>query len=176
MAWKARGSGEAGRNPRVRPVPEPELSRIFVDGTGEASRGGREAEGDSRAATVSVGVGASLLGVLTAEVVREDMLREARKGARGEKSRVGHMGSAVNGGWLAVSVLVTRDVFAALRYSYNLVGTGAFRWGVKVGFKWYSSGIWAGTNCCSIAFERTVPCGEVRAATSWVARKASRRW
>ena len=106
-AWKTRGSGEAGRNPWVRSVPEPELSRISVDGTGEVSRGGHEAEGDGRAAPVSVGVGAVLLGVLTVEVVREDILREARKGARCEKSRGGHMGPAVNGGWLAVSVLVT---------------------------------------------------------------------
>ena len=56
------------------------------------------AERDSRAATVFVGVEAVLLGVLTVEVVRQDILREARKGARGEKSRAGHMGSAANGG------------------------------------------------------------------------------
>ena len=109
-AWKARGSGEAGRNPRVQPVPESELSRISVDGTGELSRGGRKVEGDGRAATVSVGVGAAFLGVLTVEVVRENMLREARKGARGEKSRGGHMWPAVNKRRLAVSV-------AAIRYS-----------------------------------------------------------
>ena len=147
-AWKARGSGEAGRNPRVRPVLEPELSRISVDGTGEMSRGGREAEGDGRAATVSVGVGAILLGVLTVEVVREDMLREARKGPRGEKSRGGHVGRAVNGGWLAVSILVTRGVVVAIRYSYNLPETGAFRWGVRVRYERYSSGIWAETIFC----------------------------
>ena len=119
-AWKARGSGEAGRNPRVRPVSEPELSRISLDGIGEVSRGGREAEGDGRAATVSVGVGAVLLGVLTVEVVRDDMLREALKGARGEKSRGVHMGPAVNGGCSAMGVLVTRGVVAAIRYSNNL--------------------------------------------------------
>ena len=119
-AWKACGSGEAGRNPRVRPVPEPELSRISVDGTGEVSRGGREADGDGRVAMVSVGVGAVLLGVLTVEVIQEDMLREARKGARGEKSRGGHMRPAVNGGCSAMSILVKRGVVAAIRYSYNL--------------------------------------------------------
>ena len=74
VAWKARGSGEAGRNPRVRPVPESELVRIAVESTGEVSRGGREAEGDGRVAMVSVGVEAVLVGALTVEVVREDML------------------------------------------------------------------------------------------------------
>ena len=65
-AWKARGGiGEAGRNLGVRPVPEPELSRIFVDGTGELSSGGRVAEGDGRAATVSVGEKLALLRALT---------------------------------------------------------------------------------------------------------------
>ena len=98
-ARKARvGSGKSGRNPRVRPIPEPELSRMSVDGTGEVSRGGRVAEGDGRVATVSVGVEAGLLRVLTVEVVGEDMLREARKGARGEKSQRGYMGPAVSGG------------------------------------------------------------------------------
>ena len=119
-AWKARGGrGEAGRNPRVRPVPEPEMSRIAVDVTGEVPRGRCVAKGDGGAATVSVGVEAVLLGVLTVEVVREDMLREARKGATGEKSRGGHMGPAVNGGCSVMSVLVTRGVVAAILYSYN---------------------------------------------------------
>ena len=104
------------------------------------------------------------------------MLREAPKGASGEKSRGGHMGPAVNEGWLAVSVLVTRGMVAAIRYSYNLSETGAIRWGVKVGCERYSSEIWAGIFFCCIVFERTVPCGEVSVATSWVARKASRRW
>ena len=150
--------------------------RISVESPGEVSRGGREAEGDGRAATVSVGVGAVLVGVLTVEVVREDMLREARKGTGGETSRERYRGPAVNGGWLAVSVLVTRGVVAGIRYSYNLPGTGAFRWGVKGRLERYSSGVWAGTIFCCIVFERTVPCREVGAATSWVARIASRRW
>ena len=106
------GSEEAGRNPRVRPVPELELARISVVGTGEVPRGGRVAEGDGEAV---------LLRVLAGEVVGEDMLREAREGARGEKSQGGHMWPAVNGGWLAVSVLVTRGVVAGIRYSYNLL-------------------------------------------------------
>ena len=99
------------------------------------------------------------------------MLREARKGARGEKARGGYMGSVVKGGWLAASV-VTRGVVAGIRYSY----TGACRWGVKGSFERYISGIWAGTISSSIAFERTVLGGEVSSATSRVARKASRRW
>ena len=67
-------------------------------------RGGCVAEGESRAVTVFVGVEAVLLGVLTAEMVWQNMLREARKGARGEKSRGGHMGSAANGGCSAMSI------------------------------------------------------------------------
>ena len=86
------------------------------------------------------------------------------------------MGPAVNGGWLAVSVLVTRGVVLGIRYSYDLPETVSCRWGVKGRFELYSSGIWAGTFFCCIVFERTVPWGEVSAATSWVARKASRRW
>ena len=113
----ARGSGASERNPRVRPVPKPELPRMSVEGTGEVSRGGREAEGDDEAV---------LLSVLEAEVVEENMLRETRKGARGEKSQEGYMGPTVKGGWLAASV-VTRGVVAGIRYSY----TGACRWGVK---------------------------------------------
>ena len=79
----ARGSGAAGRNPQVRPVPEPELPRMSVEGTGEVSRGGHEAEGDG---------GAVLWSVEEAEVVGKDILREARKGARGKKSRGGTWG------------------------------------------------------------------------------------
>ena len=162
-AWKARGRGEAGRNPRVRPVPEPELLRMSVEGTGEASRGGREAEEDGVAV---------LLRVLEGEVVGGNMLQEARKGTRGEKSRGGHMGPVVKGGWLAASVLVIREVVAGIRYSY----TGACRWGVKGRVERYILGIWAGTIFSSIAFECTVPGGDVGLATSRVARKASRRW
>ena len=91
LALKAlRGRGESGRNPRVRPVLEPEMSRIAVDSTGEVLRGGCAAEGDGGAATVlSEDAEAVLLVVLAVEVVREDMLREARKEARDEKSRGG---------------------------------------------------------------------------------------
>ena len=67
-----------------------------------------------------MGVEAVLLGALVAEVVREDMLREARKGARGKKSRGGYMGPAAKGGWSAMSVLVTGGVGAAILYSYDL--------------------------------------------------------
>ena len=101
---KARGSGAAGRNPGVRPVPEPVLSRMSVSGTGERSRGGRVAEGNDEAV---------LLFFLGSEEVEEDMPRETRNGARGEKSPGGHTRS-VKGGWLATSV-VTRGVVAEIR-------------------------------------------------------------
>ena len=141
------GRGELGRNPRVRPVPEPEMSRKAVDATGEVLRGGCVVEGDGGAAMVlsvdaevglltfltevvaevdggaamvlSVDAEAVLPAFLVAEVVRENMLREARKGAGGEKSRGGHMEPAVKGCCSAMSVLVTRDVVAAIIYSYN---------------------------------------------------------
>ena len=106
-------------------------------------RDGRVAEGDREAV---------LLRVLAGEVVGEDLLREARKVARGEKSRAGHMEPAVNEHWLALSVLVTRGVVAGIRYSYNLPETGPCRWGVKGRFKRYGSGIWAGTIFCCIIF------------------------
>ena len=80
------------------------------------------------------------------------MLREARKEVRGEKSRGGHMEPAVNEGWLALSVLVTRGVVAGIRYPYNLPEPGACRWGVKGRFERYGSGIWAGTIFCCIVF------------------------
>ena len=148
------GRGELGRKPRVRPVPEPEMSRKGVDATGEVLRGGCVTEGDDGAAMDTVGaeaglltflaevvaevdggaamvlsVGAEevLLAFLAKEVVREDMLREARQGAGGEKLRGGHMGPAVKGGWSAMSVLVTRGIVAAILYSYNFPRTGAFR-------------------------------------------------
>ena len=62
---------------------------MAVDVTGEVPRGGCVAEGDGGVATMSVGVEAFLLGALAAEVVREDMLREAGKGAREEKCEGG---------------------------------------------------------------------------------------
>ena len=131
------GTGESGLNPRVRPVPEPEMSRKAVDATGEVLRGGCVAEVDGRAAMIfsmeaeavllgslaadddaamvlSEEAEAVLLGFLAAEVVREDMLREARKGAGGEKLRGRHIEPAVKGGCSASSVLVTRGIVAVI--------------------------------------------------------------
>ena len=85
---KARGNWAAGRIPGVRPVPEPVLPRMSVDGPGDRSRGGWDAEGDDEAVLVRV---------MGAEVVEEDMLREARNGARDEKSRGGYIGSVKGG-------------------------------------------------------------------------------
>ena len=101
------------------------------------------------------------------------------KGSQGDKRRTiarGVQGASGKWSWLAVSVLVTRCGVAGKRYSYNLPETGACRWGVKGRLERYRLGFWAGTFYCSIAFERTVPYGGVRAATSWVARKEFRRW
>ena len=85
------------------------------------------AEVDGGAAMVlSVDAEAILLAFLAAEGVREDMLREARKGAGGEKLRGGHMEPAVKGDCSAMSVLVTRGIVAAILYSCNFSRTGAF--------------------------------------------------
>ena len=144
------GRGESGLNPRVRPVPEPEMSRKAVDATGEVLRGGYVVEVDGGAAMVfsmeaeavllgflatdgdaamvlSMEAEAVLLGFWAAEVVREDMLREARKGTGGEKLRERHIEPAVKGGCSASSVLVTRGIVAAILYSCNFPRTGAFR-------------------------------------------------
>ena len=83
-ARKARvGSGESGRNPRVRPVPETELAQFSVVGTGEVPRDERVADGDGEAV---------LLRVLATGVVREDMLREVRKEAMAKKREGGTWG------------------------------------------------------------------------------------
>ena len=87
-ARKARvSSGESGRNPRMWPVPEPELARLSVVGTGEVPRNGRVAEGDGEAV---------LLRVLAGEVMGEDMLREARKQAKGRKLARGAHGAGLS--------------------------------------------------------------------------------
>ena len=104
---KVRGNGAAGRSPGVRLVPEPVLARRSVAGIGERSRSGRGAEGGGEAVRVSV------LGDVVAEVVEEDMLREARNGASGENSRGGRRRS-VKGGRLATSI-VTRGAVAEIR-------------------------------------------------------------
>ena len=112
----------------VWPVPEPEISRKAVDATGEVLRGGCVAEVDGGAARVfSMEAETVLLGFLAADVVREHMLRKARKGAGGEKSRGGHIEPAVKEGCPAISVLVTHGIIAAILYSCNFPGTGAFR-------------------------------------------------
>ena len=118
------GRGESGRN--YWPHPR----RNAVDATGEVLRGGCVAEVDGGASMIfsmeaeavlleflaadgdaamvlSMEAEAVLLGFLAAEVVREDMLRKARKGAGSEKSRGGHIEPAVKGGCFAISVLVT---------------------------------------------------------------------
>ena len=122
------GTGKAGRRPRVRPAPEPEMSRRAAGTTGEVLTGGGMAEVDDGVAAVfplSFGAGLAAEGeavlvevvlaaevALAAAVVEADMLREARKGARGEKSRGGYSRPAVKWGCSAVSVLLTRGVVA----------------------------------------------------------------
>ena len=97
---KVRGSGAVGRNPGVQPVPEPVLDRMSVGGIGKRSKSGPGAEGGGeavlemilRAEVLVVGLGDGV-----AEVLEEDVLREARNGARGEKLRGGHTRSEKGG-------------------------------------------------------------------------------
>ena len=113
---KARGSGTVGRNPGVRPVPEPVLARRSMGDISERSRSGPGAErGDEAVLVVILGAEVLMLdlGDGVAEVLEEDMLREARNGARGEKPRGGRTRS-VKEGWLATSV-VTRGAVAETR-------------------------------------------------------------
>ena len=113
---KVRGSGTVGRNPGVQPVLEPVLARRSVGGSGERFRSGPRVEGGDEAVLVVI-LGAEVpvpgWGDEVAEMVEEDMLREARKGARGEKSRGGYT-RLVKGGWLATSI-VTREAVAEIR-------------------------------------------------------------
>ena len=135
---------------------------MSVDGNGERSRGGRGAEGDCKAVLVLV---------LGAEAVEEDMLREARNGARGEKSRGG-----------AHAVGEGRMVSHERRYSRGgrrntiVVHRSMSLRGERKRQTGYIFFIRAGTisYSASITFERMVS-GEEAAATSQVARKASRR-
>ena len=95
--------------------PRPPQSLNPSEGIGERSRSGRGAEGGGEAVLVRVSGAGVLVLVLRDEVadeVQEDMLREARHGARGEKSQGGHTRS-VKGGWLATSV-VTRGSVAEI--------------------------------------------------------------
>ena len=115
MAKEARGSGTAGRKPGVRPVLEPVMAQRSVGAMGERSRSGPGGEGGGEAVLVmTLGAEVPELG-LGDEVgeVGEDMLREARNGARDEKSRGGYTRS-VKGGWLATRV-VTRGAVAEIR-------------------------------------------------------------
>ena len=104
---KVRGIAAVGRNPGVRPVPEPVLARRSVGGIDERSKSGPGAEGGGEVVLMVT------LGDDVAEVLGEDMLREARNGARGEKSRGGGTRS-VKGGLLATSV-VTRGAVVEIR-------------------------------------------------------------
>ena len=115
MAREACGSGTVGRKPGMRPVLEPVVARRSVGAMGERSKSGPGAEGGGEAILVVTVAEVPVLGLGDAmvDVVGEDMLLEARKGARGEKSRGGTT-RTVKGGWLATCV-VTRGVVAEVR-------------------------------------------------------------
>ena len=84
------GTGESRRSPRVRSAPEPEISRKVAGATGEVLTGGGVAAVGDGAAIFPKGCATGLAAegevVLVAERAEEDMLEEAREGAKGEKS------------------------------------------------------------------------------------------
>ena len=99
---KARWRGAAGRSPGVRPVLEPVFVRLSGEGGGEKSRRGRGAERAGEAAEL-------ILEGAVAEVVMKGMvLLEARKAARGVKTR-GGVTRTVKVGWLATCMVARRE-------------------------------------------------------------------
>ena len=106
MAREARGSGTVGRSPGVRPVLEPVKARRSAGGIGERSRSGPGAEGGGEAVLVVAwaDVPVVVLGDAVVDEVVEDILLEARRGARGEKAP-GRATRMVKGGWSATRVV-----------------------------------------------------------------------
>ena len=108
------GTGRSGRSPRVRSAPEPDISRKVSGATGEVLTGGGMVAVDDGAAIFPEGCAAGLVAegeaiwaaesevVLVAGSDGEDILGGARIGAKGEKSRGGYIGPAVNEGWSAI--------------------------------------------------------------------------
>ena len=115
MVREARCSGTVGRKPGVQPVREPVVARRSVETMGERSKSGPGAERGSEAVLEVTLAEVSVLGLGDAvvNVVEEVMLRGARKGARGEESRVGAT-RTVAGEWLATRVVI-REVVAEIR-------------------------------------------------------------
>ena len=111
-AREARGSGTVGRNPGVRPVLEPVEARKSAGAMDERFRSGPGAEGRGEAVPVVAwaDVPVVVLGDAVVDEVVEDMLWEARRGARSEKARGGAT-RTVKGGWSATRV-VTRGAGA----------------------------------------------------------------
>ena len=109
-----RGTGESGRSPQVRSAPEPDISRNVAGATGGVLTGGGVAAVGDGAAIFPEGCAAGLAAegeairtaegevILVAGKNEEDMLGEARKRARGEKSRGGYIGPAEKGSWSAM--------------------------------------------------------------------------
>ena len=94
---------------------------------GERSNSGPGDEGGGEAilAVTSAETPVLSLGDAMVGVVGEDMLLEARKGARGDRLRGGAT-RTVKGGWL-VTCVVTRGAVAEVRWSYTEIS----RWGMK---------------------------------------------
>ena len=113
-AREARGSGAVGRKPGVRPVLDPVVARRSAGPMGDESRSGPEAEGGGESVLVVAlsAVPVLFLGDAMVDEVVDMTPREARKAARGMKSRGGAT-RTMKGGWSATCV-VTRGAGAEL--------------------------------------------------------------
>ena len=93
---KVLDNGAAGRSPGVRPVVEPVAALRSGEGVGEKSVSGRGA--------VRAGEAVVVFGEEEVAEVEGMMVLEARRGARGEKARIGAV-RTVQGRWSAICVV-----------------------------------------------------------------------
>ena len=108
-----RGIGALGRNPGVRPVLDPVLALRSAEPMGEKSKSGPDVEGGGDPVLVLIWAAVPKVGLVEGAVdgVVDMVLREARKAARGVKTR--GVTRTVKGGWLA-TCMVAREAGAEL--------------------------------------------------------------
>ena len=87
----ARGTGAVGRSPGVRPVADPVLARRSVEPMGEKSKSGPDVGGGGDPVLVLMWAAVPEVGLVEGAVddALDMVLREARKAARGVKTRGG---------------------------------------------------------------------------------------
>ena len=105
----ARGTGAVGRSPGVRPVADPVLARRSVEPMGEKSKSGPDFGGGGGPVLVLMWAAVPKVGLVEEAVddALDMVLREARKAARGVKTR-GGITRTVKGGWIATCMVARR--------------------------------------------------------------------